>query len=45
MMGDNPTEVDCSAFGMLAQLVFSSHDNITEGLVKGQAPTLIGKVY
>ncbi|GFR88684.1 failed axon connections homolog isoform X4 [Elysia marginata] len=37
MMGDSPTEVDCSAFAMLSCLVFSFHDDITSGIVKGEA--------
>ncbi|RUS77883.1 hypothetical protein EGW08_014357 [Elysia chlorotica] len=40
LMGDNPTEVDCSAFGMLSVLVFSSHDDITGTMVKDQFPSL-----
>ncbi|KAK3772104.1 hypothetical protein RRG08_061188 [Elysia crispata] len=40
LMGDNPTEVDCSAFGMLTWLVFSSHDDITMGMVKERFPSL-----
>ncbi|KAK3772106.1 hypothetical protein RRG08_061190 [Elysia crispata] len=40
LMGDTPTEVDCSAFGMLTMLVFSSHDDITGGLVQERFPSL-----
>ncbi|KAK3772105.1 hypothetical protein RRG08_061189 [Elysia crispata] len=40
LMGDNPTEVDCSAFGMLTVLVFSSHDDITGTIVKERFPSL-----
>ncbi|GFO00371.1 failed axon connections homolog isoform x3 [Plakobranchus ocellatus] len=40
LMGENPCEVDCSVFGMLAQFVFSNHDNITQGLVQEHFPNL-----
>ncbi|RUS77882.1 hypothetical protein EGW08_014356 [Elysia chlorotica] len=39
-MGDHPTEVDCSVFGMLTWLVFTSHDDVTLDLVKNQFPSL-----
>ncbi|GFS15243.1 failed axon connections homolog [Elysia marginata] len=44
MMGDSPTEVDCSAFAMLSCLVFSFHDDIAGGIVKDHFPKLYSYV-
>jgi len=40
LMGGQLTEVDCSAFGMLCQLVFMQEDAIMKDLVKDKFPKL-----
>jgi len=34
-MGDKPTEVDCSMFGMIAQMVWNMPDSPFEKLLNG----------
>uniref|UniRef100_A0A0B7AW78 GST N-terminal domain-containing protein n=1 Tax=Arion vulgaris TaxID=1028688 RepID=A0A0B7AW78_9EUPU len=40
MMGQTPCEVDCSVFGMLAQLIWNSFDDICHNLVQDKFPSL-----
>lgn len=42
-MGDKPTEVDCSMFGMIAQVLWNMPDSPFEQLLEGKMTLYLSK--
>lgn len=44
-MGDKPTEVDCSMFGMIAQMVWNMPESPFEQLLEGKMTTCLNRYH